>query len=679
MRSLASSLIVLCLLSAGLPSLLARENDRLELFAKAHALYTAGSLASAKQLFQETLSQRFTLGDYSLYYLSTIVFEEKAWEESRHLTARLAREYPESLWIDAAQLQQAKIDLAEKKLSQARKTLQTLRRKKTVRSEILEEALFLQAQATENAKDAHDLYQQLREEHPNSRWTAPARREQASLRAKEPESFPSPTVPSLIAEADQLVRERAYSEAERVLKKLLNNSDDPSVRLRLLTKLAGVYLTLRRRNDAVPLLERIARDFPDSPEAPNALYQIGNILWNRHENARALVVFEELTARYPASSVVARAAYAAGDIHDWLSNKEAAIASYNKVRFEFPGNQVRDDATWRLAWLHYRSNELPDAYRMFSLLASEARENTVKTAAHYWQGRSAEKAGDRELAKQIYQDVYDTSPESYYQALAGNALSRLGAPAEEQISEAPARGRNLEPAATTPRMAFHLARARALSSVGLYALAVGEISAVEDLAGNDNGYRLYLAREYFNNRAYRRSLSLAAHLPASDSERDLYRFPLAHWQLIQQIARERELDPYLIVALIRQESLFDARARSPAFALGLMQLLPSTAARVAGRAGMAPPSEEKLFDPELNLTLGSLYLKELLQRYSNNWFKAIAAYNAGEAAVDRWEKEITTNDIEEFVERIPYMETRLYVKLVMRNHRLYKKLYESGK
>jgi soluble lytic murein transglycosylase len=206
---------------------------------------------------------------------------------------------------------------------------------------------------------------------------------------------------------------------------------------------------------------------------------------------------------------------------------------------------------------------------------------------------------------------------------------------------------------------------------------VGEISAIEAIAGADGAMRLHLAREYFNNQAYRRSLTLANQIPASDRERDLYRFPLAHWQAIRRIAQDRGLDPYLVLALIRQESLFEPRARSPAFAVGLMQLLPSTAARVAGRHGMRAPGNEKLFEPEVNLNLGTQYLRDLLQRYSNNWFKAIAAYNAGESAVDRWEKEIVTDDIEEFVERIPYFETRGYVKLVLRNYRIYKKLYEQ--
>jgi soluble lytic murein transglycosylase len=110
-----------------------------------------------------------------------------------------------------------------------------------------------------------------------------------------------------------------------------------------------------------------------------------------------------------------------------------------------------------------------------------------------------------------------------------------------------------------------------------------------------------------------------------------------------------------------------------------MQLLQPTAARVAKQIGLAVPTPEMLFDPDVNLTLGMQYLKDLLARYSNNRQKAIAAYNAGESAVDRWEKEIPSDDIEEFVERIPYVETRGYVKLVLRNQQIYKSLYEIQK
>ena len=677
---LASLLVVVCAFARTLGALYADEDNSLALFAKAHAFYSEGNLHSAKELFQKTLSGKFALADYSLYYLAAIALDEKAWEMSHRMAARLRREYPQSVWVHAAELQQAKADLADKKLSQAAAALQALRSKKTASSEIQEEALFLQAQATEDIKHAHNLYQHLREQYPNSKWVVAARREQAALRERKPEYFRFDTVSSMTADADQLVRERAYGEAEAIFKKLLNNAEDPDLRLRLLNKLSGLYLALRRRQDAVPLLEQIARDYPQTPDAPRSLYQIGQILWNRHDNAQALTTFKEIIARYPASPILDRTLYAAGDIYDWAGNRDEAIASYNRVRLDFPGSEVRDDATWRLAWLYYRSGELADAYRIFKLLASEARDSAVRTAARYWQGRAAEKAGDTEIAKQSYREVYDGGVESYYQALAANALTRLGeAPRRPDYEPPAARGRDLELSSTTPRVTFHLGRARALSALSLHSLAVGEISALEAIAGTDSAMRLFVAREYFKNHAYRRSLALANQLPASESERDLYRFPLAHWTAIERIAQQRNLDPYLVLGLIRQESLFEPKARSPAFALGLMQLLPSTAARVASRHGMRAPATEKLFDPEVNLNIGTQYLKDLLQRYGNNWCKAIAAYNAGESAVDRWEEEIVTDDIEEFVERIPYYETRGYVKLVLRNHRIYRKLYEQSK
>jgi soluble lytic murein transglycosylase len=660
------------------PALRADENAQLTIFAKAHALYIEGDNAGARELFQQTLSEKFLLADYSLYYLSKIAFTEMAWDESRRLASRLRDEYPQSVWIHAAELQLAKADLAENKFAEAAVALRSLRSKQRANSEILEEALFLQAQAAGDAKGAYDLYQKLREQYPASKWTPLARREQAALRERQPDIFPFHTVASLIADADQLVRERAYSDAAIVYNKLLNNIDDADLRLGLLNKLAGLYLATRRRDDALSLLERIARDYPDTPDAAKALYQVGQILWNRHENAQALAIFQRLMARYPTSSERDRALYAVGDIQEWLGNKDEAAALYNTVRIEFPRSQVRDDATWRLAWLRYRSGDLPEAYRTFKLLAAEARDSALRIAAHYWQGRAAEKAGDGELAKQVYGEVYDTGEETYYQLLAARALAKLGAPVRERSLERPARGVGAEPPAL-PRVTFHLARARALSRLELRRLAVTEIGAIERIAGADNKTRLFLSREYFDNHAYRRSLAIAAQLPASERERDLYRFPLAHWETIQKKAQEMGVDPYLIVALIRQESLFDARARSPAFARGLMQLLPATAARVANHIGMPAPSDEKLFDPEVNITLGTRYLKDLLQRYANNWFKAIAAYNAGEAAMDRWEKELATDDDEEFVERIPYLETRGYVKLVLRNHRIYMKLYEQKK
>ena len=541
--------------------------------------------------------------------------------------------------------------------------------------------LYLEGQIREAQGDvrrAYALYEELRDRTPFSRWTPAARKAQAHLRETHADALPFPTFQSLAAEADRLARERQVGDAELLYKKLLNNAPDADTRLRFLGKLSALYLSVRNRNEALPLLERIAREYPKSTEAPNALLQIAQILWNRHDNAPALDYFKAVIEKYPASAFVDRSHYAAGDIHEYFGRKQQAIRAYSSVVEQFPKSTVRDEAQWRLAWLYYRAGEMPAAVSAFRALYQQSKNGPFGVAALYWQGRSAERAGNTETARSAYRQILNGAAESYYEALAVGALDRLGESVEPPKSPRPAALNDADPA-LGPELEFHLARARELGALSLHSLAVAELDELQLKAKSPTSLRGLLIREYFANRAYGRSLALAGQTSLSPRERDFYRYPLAFWDLIEQKSQERDLDPYLVVALIRQESLFDQRARSPATALGLMQLIPPTATRVAKQIGLSPPTQDKLFEPETNLTLGTQYLKDLLLRYSNNWQKALAAYNAGEAAVDRWQREIVTDDIEEFVERIPYVETRGYVKLVLRNHRIYKRLYDQNR
>ena len=657
------------------PRLAAQGDDSRATFHKAYSLYTLGNASQAKELLHKTLDSGYRLADYSLYYLALIAFKETRWEQSRRYLLQLKQNYPQSVWQARATLQRAKLDQAEKKFAQANEILRQLRTDKSATRDIADEASYLTAQNHEAQGDlqrAYGGYQELRDNSPTSRWAGLARKDQYRLREKYPEQFALSNLTALADEADRLARERQLNDADALYKRVLDSVTEADQRLRFLTKLAAI----RGRADAIPLLEQIARDFPDSSEAPKALYQIGQTLWNRHENAQAFEYFKQILQRYPSSAYADRANFAAGDIHEYFGRKPEAIQLYTIVQKQFPGSSVRDDAVWRLAWLHYRSGDWQTALTTFKSLAAQARNGSYGTAALYWQARSAEKLGDADSAKQLYRQIFNGGEESYYQTLSQRALERLGEPVLETKLSKPIATAESDPAIGA-EVSFHLSRARELTALGIHVLAVAELDQVTRYANPKNGLQPLLMREYFANQAYGRSLSLASQLPISQNERNYYRYPLAYWELVLQKAHERELDPHLILALIRQESLFDPRARSPATALGLMQLIPPTAARVAKQLGLPVPTQEKLFDPELNVALGTQYLKDLLQRYSNNWFKAIAAYNAGEAAVDRWEREIVTDDIEEFVERIPYIETRGYVKLVLRNHRIYKRLYEQ--
>ncbi|HXT55581.1 MAG TPA: transglycosylase SLT domain-containing protein [Candidatus Eisenbacteria bacterium] len=677
------TVLLLTLVLAAFPiSIFGQTSDANEIFAKAYGLYTKGKTSDAKELFEKITDPKFRLADYSQYYLALINYDLANREQARQILTQLKQRFPQSIWIPGATLLQAKIDIAEKNYGSAEEILRQLRADKSAKREIADEALYLQAQIREAQGDpirAHALYNTVRDSAPNSRWAAAARKAQVSLRQTFPDLFTFQTIDELAAEADRLARERQTIEAETLYNKLLNNASDAATRLTYLTKLANLFLSTRSRNDAIPTLELIARDFPESAEAAKALYQIGQIYWNRHENTQALEYFQLILEKYPTSEYVDRARFAAADIHEYFGRRPEAIQLYSDIIKLSPVGQIRDDAAWRLAWLYYRNGDLPSASEAFSTLSKQSGNGPFGTAALYWQARISEKSGENDKARQTYRQITASAPESYYQSLSWRALQRLGDASEEPKWVVVSSPQEADDPPIAPELVFHLSRARALGSLSLQHLAITELDELNRAATPSNRMRAFLMREYFKTGGYARSLQLANQLPSSRRDREPYRYPLAFWQLIQQKAQQRGLDPYLVLALIRQESLFDARARSPAAALGLMQLLQPTAARVAKQIGIAVPTPDMLFDPDVNLTLGTQYLKDLLARYSNNRQKAIAAYNAGESAVDRWEKEISTDDIEEFVERIPYVETRGYVKLVLRNQQIYKSLYEIQK
>jgi tetratricopeptide (TPR) repeat protein len=326
--------------------LLAQDNSQRENFARAYAFYVKGDSARAKEFFSNARDAKFRLADYSLYYLGLIAFNEANWDESRQLLTQLRRRYPQSIWFYPAALQCSKIDIAEKQYADAVDALQALRGAQGAKNEVVQEATYLLAQtyeAQENYALAYSLYRDLRDQFPNSRWTPAARKDQARLRNKFPDLFGLTTVQGISDEADRLTRERGFGDAEILYKKLINTVTEPDSRLGYLAKLGALYLASGKRDEAIPLLNLIAREFPDSSEAPKALYQIGQTLWNRHENAKAIEYLKIVLDKYPASAYSDRAQYASADIYDYFGQRDEAIHAYNRVVTQFPDSRLRGD------------------------------------------------------------------------------------------------------------------------------------------------------------------------------------------------------------------------------------------------------------------------------------------------------------------------------------------------
>ncbi|OFW33064.1 MAG: hypothetical protein A3G76_12485 [Acidobacteria bacterium RIFCSPLOWO2_12_FULL_65_11] len=391
------------------------------------------------------------------------------------------------------------------------------------------------------------------------------------------------------------------------------------------------------------LMRRLADEFPMGSWAEEALNSLATNFIQQDDDASADETFREMYTKFPAGRYAERAAWKIG----WQAYKEGR---YAETASTFEG------AAWRFARSDYRPPWL------------------------YWAARAHELNGESSLAAARYTLVVADYQHSYYGRL---ALSRLGGRAPERpvVVDAPS-------VALPPNEDV----IRSLLALGLYSQAIDELRYAQQVWGDSAPIQATLAWIYWQQgqsasgserftlyrsaintmrRAYPQFMAAGGeHLP-----KDLQTiiFPVAYWDLIQKHAAERNLDPFLVAALVMQESTFVADIRSAARAVGLMQLLPSTARRYA-KVLHLQYSSRLITNPEANVRMGTAYLADTVKEFGELHF-ALASYNAGERSVRRWIAERPGLAIDEFVDDIPFPETQNYVKKVLGMAEDYRRLY----
>jgi soluble lytic murein transglycosylase len=380
---------------------------------------------------------------------------------------------------------------------------------------------------------------------------------------------------------------------------------------------------------ATTALSGFAQTYPSDTAAPTALYVLGDALFDGGDWAGAARWFGELIARYP-------------------SDTRSSLARF------------------RLAARAYRDGQLDSAAALYQGEVMAA--GPQRTGARFWLGRIAQSRGDSAGARETWRALARDDSLGYY-GLRARRETDMPRPAV--------------PAATTPpgipaAVVNGLARLDTLMLAGLDSEAQLEVRAVlgrppqdvESLLAWSEG----LGLRGFGSAAVR--LGWQAFVKAPGEPRVLRAiYPWPARAAVEAEAKEFEVDPLLLVAIIRQESVFDVEALSPAGARGLAQLTPGTAALTA-RGLDVTFYPEWITVPDLNLHLGAAHLAELLRRFGR-LESAIAAYNAGASPVRRWLERDGADDPDQFIELIPYPETRGYVRSVIRNRELYRILYTT--
>jgi soluble lytic murein transglycosylase len=405
----------------------------------------------------------------------------------------------------------------------------------------------------------------------------------------------------------------------------------------------------------------------------------------------------ELRQFGPASPWLEQALFSAGNMYLLKRDYDRAIDCFRELQERFPNGGRAPYAHWKAAWLAFRQGRTDLARQGFENQIALYPDSAEIPAALYWRARLAEEEGNPAMARAFYQKLTDRFRNYYYAEFGRQRLKGLpsagaasqGSPTEppphytllDRVSALSTAGRIT--ATDPPDDNLRVERARLLSNGGLADAAVRELQAAASQEGG-TWAPPEMARVYQDGGRYDRGIEImkratpnyfAVDIP--DLPRPYWEalFPKAYWTDLRKYSEINGLDPYLVASLIRQESEFNALALSRANAVGLMQLLPKTGKSVAKQVKLKGYNAPQLYTPAVNLELGTRYFKEMVDKYNGQYEYALAAYNAGSDRVGDWLEQGHYRDPQEFVESIPFTETREYVQAILRNANVYRQLY----
>jgi soluble lytic murein transglycosylase len=430
-----------------------------------------------------------------------------------------------------------------------------------------------------------------------------------------------------------------------------------------------------------------AQALPDTDDENGArrLDLLMELARDRDDGAEQKRIVSEMEARFPSSPWLAEALFSAGNMYMLKRDFPTAVEYYSYLAKQFPESKNAPAAHWRAGWLSYRQRQYAEAARLFDeqIKLYPAASETV--SALYWRGRLFETQDHYPaLAAANYRAIIRAYQHYFYAQMARERLAALGRmepapePQLDQFQPLP------EPKLVDnfPVDSPHLAKARLLANAGLNEYIAAEIKADPD---SDSWSALAEAQIYANyGETYRALRALKRALPYATTA-SIDSIPLAYWHIlypepywdtIRAESAKNNLDPYMVASLIRQESEFDPSVISYANAYGLMQLLPSVGKAMAREEGLSHFQTFQLLDPEINIRLGTRYLRQMLDHFGGVEEYALAAYNAGDNRVTDWQSAGPYQGLDEFVESIPFTQTREYVEAIERNQETYKAIDE---
>jgi len=484
--------------------------------------------------------------------------------------------------------------------------------------------------------------------------------------------------------AEALLKGKRYQDAVNELSILVERA--PSEKLtELQLEFAVALYRDHKQDEAGRVFENVvAGKTALLEQKAHALYFLAEIARDKNDDTRHSDLLAELRAQAPNSPWLEEALLSTANMYMLRNDYEASVGVFEEIYRRWPSGRFSAHAHWKAAWLNYRLNKKDEAARLFEEHLALYPASSEAPAALYWRGRVAEDRGEKSLAHAYYQKLSENYRHFYYANLSRDRLAQLQG---EAITDPPLLNKLPPPAVPpanwdTPADNLRAQRAQLLANAALYDFAIKELQVAA--AGSPPWLAKAEAAVFEEEGGYIHALEAIKRvcpgyfsLELDQLPRPIWEalFPRPFWDELRRNSQQHQLDPYLVASLIRQESEFNPAAISRANAMGLMQLLPGVGKSLARQIKLTHFSSDELLQPTTNLQLGTRYFKQIVDHYDGNVDYALAAYNAGENRVAEWRGSGSYHDTEEFVESIPFTETREYVQAILRNAVLYRLLY----
>lgn len=653
----------------------------------ARALDSLGDQA-AMRYYEEALQELPELGDYILFSLSQIYLKQERVLKAAEALEELHRRYPDSPLKSQALYQVAEAYGQAGEDAKAIEAFELFLRLYPDHPKVAS-ALYLMGQTYLNRHEtarAAELFRRVIWQYPQGSVAASAKTELEGLAAKGI-TIPAFTPGEKLQQAKALYRAARYKEAVQAFQESLESTPDPKVREESHLYLGISLVQLRRWSESMKVFESLLKNHPAGEVAGEALSWFGRAALRQGDPDRLQWVYETLKTDYPGRVERARALWYLASYYESKGEDQKAIQACSELIKVFPQDSQAQEAYWRIGWIHYKQGRIQEALKVFDELLERYANTAFRPQVLYWKAKLLERSGSPEGAQEVYARLCQEHARTYYCHRTKNHLEghqiqwrvSSGLPSMAMDQTRFSMGQDEQEFLIPPILANdqQYRKAKELALVGFLEEASREIGTVAGRYPNNQSVLLFLAGRLYALGAYDQSLriirlyfqeTLEKGLPSMPDQFWNQAYPLGMMDRIVRLMGSERLNPYLVASIIREESMYDPKAISRAGAVGLMQVMPETGRWVAGQLGLKEFQPDQLFDQDLNIKLGAWYLAHLLEQFKGNLIFTIAAYNAGPEAVTEWIQRGDFQEMDEFIEQIPFSETRLYVKKVLRSY-----------